>query len=87
MLKQWHEHVEDKRMARPFLDANTGVVLFNLGFEDQGRQLLESAYQLIVQDGYEDDYPVAYDEFIANLSVSGGASSKVVPAFYECAFL
>jgi tetratricopeptide (TPR) repeat protein len=87
MLKQWHERVEDKRMARPFLDANTGVVLFNLGFEDQGRQLLESAYQLIIQDGYEDDYPVAYDEFIANLSVSVGASDKVVPAFYECSFL
>lgn len=87
MLKQWHEHVEDKRMARPFLDANTGIVLFKLGFEDQGRQLLESSYQLIIQDEYEDDYPVAYDEFIANLSVSVGVSSKVVPSFYECPFL
>jgi tetratricopeptide (TPR) repeat protein len=83
-LNDWYEFVEDKFRAKPFLDANTGVVLAKILLLDQARIMLEAAANQVSEDGYRLRHPSDYSDFRHYFGSYDPKDPDSMPAFMEC---
>lgn len=83
-LNDWYELVEDKFRAKPFLDANTGVVLAKIQLRDQARVMLEAAASQVSEDGYRLRYPSDYSDFRHYFGGYDPKDPDSMPDFMEC---
>ncbi len=83
-LNDWYEFVEDKFRAKPFLDANTGVVLARILLLDQARIMLEAAANQVSEDSYMLRYPSDYGDFLHYFGSYDPKDPESMPQFMEC---
>lgn len=83
-LNDWYEFTEDKFRAKPFLDANTGVVLAKILLRDQARVMLEAAASQVSEDGYRLRYPSDYSDFRHYFGGYDPKDPDSIPDFMEC---
>jgi len=83
-LNDWYEFTEDKVRAKPFLDANTGVVLAKILLLDQASIMLEAAANQANEDSYRLMYPSDYSDFLHYFGSYDPKDPNSVPRFVEC---
>lgn len=86
-LAEWYELLDDKRRAKPFLDANAGVVLAGLGLHDQSRLMLKQAKVLVDDQDYRPSYPKDYLDFRFHFGDFNPNDPDSIPDFMECTSL
>lgn len=86
-LAEWYELLDDKRRAKPFLDANAGVVLAGLGLHDQSRLMLKQAKVLVDDQDYRPRYPNDYHDFRFHFGDFNPNDPDSIPDFMECTSL
>ena len=82
-LAEWYELLDDKRRAKPFLDANAGVVLAGLGLHDQSRMMLKQAKALVEDDSYRPRYPNHYLDYRLHFGDFNPDDPDSIPGFME----
>lgn len=82
-LAEWYELLDDKRRAKPFLDANTGVVLAGIGLHDQSRMMLKQAKALVEDDSYRPRYPNDYLDYRLHFGDFNPDDPDSIPGFME----
>ena len=83
-LNDWYEYTEDKLRAKPFLDANTGVVLAKIQLLDQARIMLDAAANQVSEDSYMLRYPSDYTIFRHHFGCYDPKVPDSMPEFMEC---
>lgn len=86
-LAEWYELLDDKRRAKPFLDANAGVVLAGLGLHDQSRMMLKQAKALANDDSYKLRFLSDYHDFEYHFGAFEPNDPDSIPDLMECTSL